>query len=50
MRDNGGSPEDRLIAQYFKPLARHPGTFGFSDDASAITPPPENDLCSRPTG
>ena len=25
---NRGSGEDRLIAKYFRPLARHPGAFG----------------------
>jgi thiamine-monophosphate kinase len=48
--DNGGSPEDRLIAQYFKPLAKHPGTFGFTDDASAITPPAGHDLVLKTDG
>ena len=45
-----GSPEDRLIARYFKPLAKHPGTFGFSDDASAITPPAGHDLVLKTDG
>lgn len=44
------SPEDRLIAQYFKPLAKHPGTFGFTDDASAITPPAGHDLVLKTDG
>ena len=39
-----GSAEDRLIARYFKPLAKHPGAFGFADDAAAITPPAGHDL------
>ena len=39
-----GSGEDRLIARHFRPLARHPGTFGFMDDAAALTPPPGCDL------
>ena len=39
MREVDGSPEDRLIAQYFRPLAKHPGAFGLADDAAAITPP-----------
>jgi thiamine-monophosphate kinase len=38
------SAEDRLIARYFRPLARHPGAFGLADDAAAITPPPGCDL------
>ncbi|HKS65037.1 MAG TPA: thiamine-phosphate kinase [Xanthobacteraceae bacterium] len=45
-----GSPEDRLIARHFKPLAKHPGTFGFSDDASAITPPAGHDLVLKTDG
>lgn len=38
------SGEDRLIARYFKPLAKHPGAFGLVDDAAAITPPPGCDI------
>ena len=45
-----GSPEDRLIARIFKPLAKHPGTFSFSDDASAITPPAGHDLVLKTDG
>ena len=30
------SPEERLIARYFRPLAKHPGAFGLADDAAAI--------------
>ena len=45
-----GSAEDRLIARYFKPLAKHPGTFGFTDDASAITPPAGHDLVLKTDG
>jgi thiamine-monophosphate kinase len=33
------SAEDRLIAQHFKPLARHPGAFGLVDDAAVLMPP-----------
>ncbi len=47
---NAGSAEDRLIARHFKPLAKHPGTFGFSDDASAITPPAGHDLVLKTDG
>jgi thiamine-monophosphate kinase len=47
---DAGSAEDRLIARYFKPLAKHPGTFGFSDDASAITPPAGCDLVPKTDG
>src|SRR5258706_310500 len=45
-----GSPEDRLISRIFKPLAKHPGTFGFSDDASAVTPPAGHDLVLKTDG
>jgi len=38
------SGEDRLIARYFKPLARHPGAFGLVDDAAVLTPPPGHEL------
>ena len=43
-RSDTQSPEDRLIARYFRPLAKHPGAFGLSDDAAALTPPPGCDL------
>jgi hypothetical protein len=33
------SPEDRLIARFFKPLATHPGALGLSDDAAFLPPP-----------
>jgi len=39
-----GSGEDRLIARYFRPLARHPGALGLADDAALLTPPPGRDL------
>jgi len=45
-----GSAEDRLIARYFKPLAKHPGAFGFADDAAAITPPAGYDLVLKTDG
>ncbi|HWF96775.1 MAG TPA: thiamine-phosphate kinase [Xanthobacteraceae bacterium] len=38
------SGEDRLIAQYFRPLATHPGALGLRDDAATITPPPGSDV------
>jgi thiamine-monophosphate kinase len=38
------SAEDRLIAQYFRPLATHPGALGLSDDAAVLAPPPGCDL------
>jgi thiamine-monophosphate kinase len=40
----GESREDRLIARYFGPLARHPGAFGLTDDAAVLTPPAGMDL------
>src|SRR6185295_1693324 len=48
--DAPGSAEDRLIARTFRPLAKHPGTFGFTDDASAITPPAGHDLVLKTDG
>jgi thiamine-monophosphate kinase len=33
------SGEDRLIAKYFKPLARHRGALGLADDAAVLEPP-----------
>lgn len=47
---DAGSAEDRLIARYFKPLATHPGAFGFNDDASAIAPPAGHDLVLKTDG
>lgn len=38
------SGEDRLIAHYFKPLARHPGAFGLEDDAAILLPPPGHEV------
>jgi thiamine-monophosphate kinase len=38
------SGEDRIIARYFQPLARHPGAFGLADDAAILTPPPGYDV------
>ena len=32
------SGEDRLIAKYFRPLVRHPGALGLTDDAAMLTP------------
>jgi thiamine-monophosphate kinase len=48
--DTPGSAEDRLIARYFRPLAKHPGTFEFRDDAAAVTPPPGHDLVLKTDG
>jgi thiamine-monophosphate kinase len=44
------SPEDRLIATYFRPIATHPGAFGLTDDAAAIAPPPGSDLVLKTDG
>jgi thiamine-monophosphate kinase len=44
------SPEDRLIATYFRPVATHPGAFGLADDAAAIAPPPGCDLVLKTDG
>jgi thiamine-monophosphate kinase len=44
------SPEDRLIATYFRPIATHPGAFGLTDDAAAIAPPPGTDLVLKTDG
>jgi thiamine-monophosphate kinase len=41
---NEQSAEERLIARYFRPLARHPGALGLADDAAVLTPPPGCDL------
>jgi thiamine-monophosphate kinase len=38
------SGEDRLIARYFAPIAKHPGACGLTDDAAAIEPPAGCDL------
>ncbi len=38
------SAEERLIARYFRPLAREPGAFGLGDDAAILTPPPDHDI------
>src|SRR5438876_9969430 len=43
-KSSGASAEDRLIARYFRPLARHPGAFGLADDCAALTPPAGSDL------
>jgi thiamine-monophosphate kinase len=44
------SGEERLIARYFKPLAKHPGAFGLADDAAAIAPPAGCDLVFKTDG
>src|SRR3954463_16719735 len=38
------SGEDRLIARHFKPIARHPGALGLTDDAAMLTPRPGHAL------
>jgi thiamine-monophosphate kinase len=42
--ESTGSAEDRLIARYFRPLAKSPGAFGLTDDAAVIAPPPGCDV------
>jgi thiamine-monophosphate kinase len=42
--DDDMSAEDRLIARYFAPIARHPAALGLTDDAALLTPPPGCDL------
>jgi thiamine-monophosphate kinase len=44
MQNPTESAEDRLIARYFRPLAKHPGAFGLVDDAAVIAPPPGCDV------
>ena len=39
MPNSSESAEDRLIARYFRPLAKHPGALGLVDDAAVIAPP-----------
>jgi thiamine-monophosphate kinase len=34
------SGEDKLIARHFKPIAKHPGALGLTDDAALLPPPP----------
>jgi thiamine-monophosphate kinase len=38
------SAEDRLIATYFRPLAKHPGALSLTDDAAVFAPPDGHDL------
>lgn len=44
------SAEERLIARYFRPLAKHPGAFALADDAAAIAPPAGCDLVLKTDG
>lgn len=43
-RGKAQSGEDRLIARYFKPIARHPGALGLADDAALLKPPTGHEL------
>jgi thiamine-monophosphate kinase len=45
-----GSAEDRLIARYFRPLAKHPGAFALLDDAAVIAPPAGCDIVLKTDG
>jgi thiamine-monophosphate kinase len=40
----GSTGEERLIAKYFAPLAKHAGALGLLDDAAMLTPPAGSDL------
>ncbi|MGE0565157.1 MAG: thiamine-phosphate kinase [Pseudolabrys sp.] len=42
--DDSGSGEDRLIARFFKPIAKAPGALALTDDAAFIAPPPGCDI------
>jgi thiamine-monophosphate kinase len=44
MSNSPESAEDRLIARYFRPLAKHPGALGLVDDAAVIALPPGCDV------
>jgi thiamine-monophosphate kinase len=50
MPNSPESAEDRLIARYFRPLAKHPGALGLTDDAAVITPPPGCDVVLKTDG
>jgi thiamine-monophosphate kinase len=47
---NEVSGEERLIARYFRPLARHPAALGLLDDAAALEPPAGCDLVLKTDG
>jgi len=47
---NEPSGEERLIARYFRPLAKHPAALGLVDDAAALEPPPGCDLVLKTDG
>src|SRR5829696_9213050 len=38
------SAEDRLIARYFRPLAKHPGALALIDDVALLTPLAGHDI------
>src|SRR6516165_11329592 len=44
------SGEERLIARYFRPLAKHPAALGLFDDAAALEPPAGCDLVLKTDG
>src|ERR1700692_86587 len=44
MPNSPESAEDRLIARYFRPLAKHPGALGLVDDPAVIARPPGCDV------
>jgi thiamine-monophosphate kinase len=50
MPNSTESAEDRLIARYFRPLAKHPGAFGLTDDAAVVTPPAGCDVVATTDG
>jgi thiamine-monophosphate kinase len=41
---DSGSGEDRLIARYFRPIAKHAGALGLGDDAAILAPPAGHDV------
>jgi thiamine-monophosphate kinase len=43
-KSSGETAEDRLIARYFRPLAKHPAALGLIDDCASLTPPAGSDL------
>ena len=49
-RPNEVSGEERLIARYFRPLAKHPAALGLFDDAAALEPPAGCDLVLKTDG
>src|SRR5690242_19306428 len=42
--DDKLSAEDHLIADFFKPIATHPGALALTDDAAFLTPAPGTDV------